>query len=570
MHKFLRDDRLRRYRARWFQAWILVLCCTSLDACKDSESSTAIDLTVHADPTLAIDAVDIAIRAAGKADKHLSRPPGEQILVNIFIDGLASGAIVNIEVAGVSNGITVVLAHAKAAVIVGKHVPVAVNLTSACLGVLTCTGEETCEHGLCVPLPSPADGGTPDTTSDAAAGGGGHGGSGTNNGGSPNIGGRGGLVGSGGAIAGSGGAGTGSGGGNSGVGTGGTIGPGGAGGVAASSGGTIGPGGAGGAEAGSGGGMTLGTGGAAGGSKGSGGSGTGGMTPGCQAGATQCSSGGLQTCSINGQWGAGKPCGTRQTCSGPSGTAKCTCNADPVCTSIGPTCTSTSKLASCGQDGDGCFYQTSSLMCTNGACIGMSGAGTCCTNACTSGALQCGNGGIQTCQAVPNGCTTWKATSACGEPLVCERYTGPTCSDPNWAAWPVPNGQLDAQGGAPNPAVYVNNGDGTVTDKVTGLIWQQTTTADMTPSEAASYCSNLALGGQDDWRLPTLIELASLLDFGVNPSIDAISFPNTPAVAFWSSSLGANSPGTGWQVFFAGGFSEAAPLTTKGYVRCVR
>ncbi len=69
----------------------------------------------------------------------------------------------------------------------------------------------------------------------------------------------------------------------------------------------------------------------------------------------------------------------------------------------------------------------------------------------------------------------------------------------------------------------------TVTDDVTGLMWQQSADSDkdgdigandkMTHTAARAYCNNLSLGGHTDWRLPHIKELYSLIDFrGVDPS----------------------------------------------------
>ena len=62
---------------------------------------------------------------------------------------------------------------------------------------------------------------------------------------------------------------------------------------------------------------------------------------------------------------------------------------------------------------------------------------------------------------------------------------------------------------------YDENGDGTVTDRSTGLMWQKSgTTKSMTIYEAQSYINDLneqKYCGDSDWRLPTLVELASLL-----------------------------------------------------------
>ncbi len=58
---------------------------------------------------------------------------------------------------------------------------------------------------------------------------------------------------------------------------------------------------------------------------------------------------------------------------------------------------------------------------------------------------------------------------------------------------------------------YSDNGDGTVTDNNTGLMWQQTPeTEKMTYDEAIEYVENLELAGYTDWRLPTIKESFSL------------------------------------------------------------
>ncbi|MCP3855396.1 MAG: DUF1566 domain-containing protein [Actinomycetia bacterium] len=66
---------------------------------------------------------------------------------------------------------------------------------------------------------------------------------------------------------------------------------------------------------------------------------------------------------------------------------------------------------------------------------------------------------------------------------------------------------------------YTDNGDSTVTDNVTGLIWQQDPGEKMTYAQAASGADSFELAGYDDWRLPSIKELYSLIDFaGTDPS----------------------------------------------------
>ena len=86
----------------------------------------------------------------------------------------------------------------------------------------------------------------------------------------------------------------------------------------------------------------------------------------------------------------------------------------------------------------------------------------------------------------------------------------------------------DAQYSGRMPS-YTDNGDGTVTDNVTGLMWQQSPDMDddgdidaadkMSFDSAVAGAETCELGGYSDWRLPTIKELYSLMDFrGLDPS----------------------------------------------------
>ena len=155
--------------------------------------------------------------------------------------------------------------------------------------------------------------------------------------------------------------------------------------------------------------------------------------------------------------------------------------------------------------------------------------------------------------------------------MVCERYAAAACLDPNWAEWPLSNSQVDVTAGAPNPESYTDNGDGTITDNVTKLMWQKAVAPGMfSQANALTYCattlSGANLGGHNDWRLPSVMELVSIVDFGIlPPNINATYFPATPATPadyFASSST--------WVVTFYGGgtvVNDFAPLLN---VRCVR
>lgn len=60
---------------------------------------------------------------------------------------------------------------------------------------------------------------------------------------------------------------------------------------------------------------------------------------------------------------------------------------------------------------------------------------------------------------------------------------------------------------------YTNNQDGTITDNVTGLMWQQDMGNKITFEDAATKAESMTLGGYTDWRVPTIKELYSLILF---------------------------------------------------------
>ena len=64
-----------------------------------------------------------------------------------------------------------------------------------------------------------------------------------------------------------------------------------------------------------------------------------------------------------------------------------------------------------------------------------------------------------------------------------------------------------------NAPSYTDNGDGTITDNVTGLMWQKMVGEKLTLEEALKRAKNLQLGSYHDWRVPTIKELYSLIKF---------------------------------------------------------
>ncbi|MDQ2646693.1 MAG: DUF1566 domain-containing protein [Myxococcota bacterium] len=133
-----------------------------------------------------------------------------------------------------------------------------------------------------------------------------------------------------------------------------------------------------------------------------------------------------------------------------------------------------------------------------------------------------------------------------------------------WARWPMPNPASEA---LPNPQRYTLD-DERITDDVTGLVWQRDAEQGgrgIAFEEASTLCE--AHG--ELWRLPTAIELVSLIDF-TEPSPTIAPEVGSPLQYFWSSSLLAGDPSRAWTVYFGDGHSSDGTIAARDSVRCVR
>ena len=96
----------------------------------------------------------------------------------------------------------------------------------------------------------------------------------------------------------------------------------------------------------------------------------------------------------------------------------------------------------------------------------------------------------------------------------------------------------------------------------------------MSWQEALDYCEELDWGEADDWRLPNVGELHSLVDFRFSPRIDTEAFPAAPLdEQYWTSTSLSGLPLQAWNVSFGTGFASkgSSKGTVPGeYVRCVR
>ncbi|MBL0170348.1 MAG: DUF1566 domain-containing protein [Gemmatimonadaceae bacterium] len=86
---------------------------------------------------------------------------------------------------------------------------------------------------------------------------------------------------------------------------------------------------------------------------------------------------------------------------------------------------------------------------------------------------------------------------------------------------------------------------GRVQDPITGLVWERSPSiANFTQAAAITYCDDLVLDGATDWRVPSLLELLSIADFGsTGPAFTSSAFPGIPPNSyFWTTTDRAGNP----------------------------
>lgn len=130
---------------------------------------------------------------------------------------------------------------------------------------------------------------------------------------------------------------------------------------------------------------------------------------------------------------------------------------------------------------------------------------------------------------------------------------------------------------------YTVNGDGTILDKKTNLIWKQCTQglsgATCATGTATTHNWQQALdlaeistfAGFSDWRVPNIKELSSLVAYDrYGPAINIAIFPNTPTQAsyFWSSS--PLNLDLAWLILTTDGRRSRNVRNENHYVRLVR
>ena len=129
---------------------------------------------------------------------------------------------------------------------------------------------------------------------------------------------------------------------------------------------------------------------------------------------------------------------------------------------------------------------------------------------------------------------------------------------------------------SPSPR-FTENGDGTITDNLTGLMWAKDAnlTGSMNWSDAIDYANNLSLGSYEcgasyiDWRLPNVKELQSLIDFGnLGPALPTGHFfSNVLSSDYWTSTTHAyDADASAWFVNMSYSFNNEVAGADKTWV----
>jgi len=106
------------------------------------------------------------------------------------------------------------------------------------------------------------------------------------------------------------------------------------------------------------------------------------------------------------------------------------------------------------------------------------------------------------------------------------------------------------------------------------LIWQDSDDTKLIKKDwqgAKDYCEALVLGQKDDWRLPNIKELQSIVDINVYKPAIKKGFKNVSIRGYyWSSSVDISTDGYAWNVDFNYGTTLKDSMLNEFYIRCVR
>ena len=130
-----------------------------------------------------------------------------------------------------------------------------------------------------------------------------------------------------------------------------------------------------------------------------------------------------------------------------------------------------------------------------------------------------------------------------------------------------------------SPECYRDNDKNVVicSEKKLGrLMWQdEKQNFEGTWEQAQEYCKLVNLAGYKDWRLPTRVELLSIVDKSrykttLNMAFKYIADADYLSHFYWSSTKSADVSSFAWYVYFATGVVGWDDVSGRSFVRCVR
>jgi hypothetical protein len=146
--------------------------------------------------------------------------------------------------------------------------------------------------------------------------------------------------------------------------------------------------------------------------------------------------------------------------------------------------------------------------------------------------------------------------------------------------WPALEKKAAGTGATCDSARFIDTGDATVVDKLTGLEWEKKLSSSVSSTyiwpanlEVGELNNVLFFGGHDDWRLPTPAELLTIVSESypctTSPCIDPV-FGVTGTGNYWSSIQVPADPTLAWFVNFTAGGVDNAGVGSFFFARAVR